>query len=136
MTNLPPKNPWPDFDPGIHYVKERAAKGQRAELCIECRGPATCMPRLYVPCSKLAIKQIPDISALMSVTFCERHFSLLKAAQFLTGERGRVIRESIEAEFRKRGSHPNFDAAVIGRIPVTDPDFARGQKAVDISRRN
>lgn len=138
MTDQP-KSPFSPLDLGIHYVKDKsnvARKGQRKELCIVCRSPATCMPRLYVPCSKLSLRQIKDVSALMAATFCDRHFSLLKASQFLDGEKNRPVRESIEAEFQKRGSHPNFDKAVIGRIPVSDPDFARGQQAVDTARRN
>ena len=124
-----------DLTGGIHYIKDdnQKPKGQKAEVCVQCGSPATCMPRVYVPCSKLSINQIEDISALMSVTFCDRHFIQLKPAQFLHRAEVRV---EFERLFRERGSNPNFDKAVIGRIELSNPDFARGQKAVEMARKN
>jgi len=116
---------------GIHYVRDRAPPPEKPEpaFCTRCGQPATCMPRVYVPCSKLAIEQIDDVSSLMTVTFCDRHFFLLKAAEFLEGEGNAPVREQFAAIFRQRGSIPNFAKAVIGRVSHTEPDYLNGQKA-------
>jgi hypothetical protein len=127
---------WED-ETGIHYVKDRSKPVEKPEPanCIRCGQPATCMPRVYVPCSPLAIKQIDDVSSLMAVTFCDRHFFLLKAAEFLDGETNAPVREQFAAQFRMKGSIPNFAKAVIGRVSSKEPDYLNGQKAQRKSRQ-
>lgn len=124
---------------GIHAVRRarRAVKKPPREDCMVCHQDATCCGRLYVPCSKLAIIQVPDVSALLcGMFFCDKHFKDLTAKEVFASDMGKVIREGIEKEFLRRGSYPNFDMAVIGRIPRMEPDYAKAQLARDIVRRN
>ena len=133
---------WEDMG-GVHYVKDDGSDGpksQRSELCNVCMKPATCCARLYVPPYSIALDRSKDVSVLLcGLYWCDRHFSEIQAQaqRFVTGERGAQIREAIELEYRQRGggNYPNFDKAVIGRIPLSDPDFARGQVAVDVARQ-
>lgn len=118
-------------------VKEKP----RPETCrwsAGCNQEATCMPRLYVPASQF-LSMNPnsdDVSALLTLPFCDRHFYQLDAQQILNGAYGgEEIKAAVSMEFRKRAANPNFAKAVIGRIPTTDPDYLRGQKANDAARK-
>ena len=142
MTDVPD---FPVGDEGIHYVKEsRRPEPVKQEFCASCRGvvPATCCVRIYVPASALSFNAgVHDVSILMSgVFFCDRHYWLLldgnlklkpeAAAKFLTAE----VKAAVEIEFRKRNAYPNFAKATAGRIPTTDADYRRAQRAVEVAR--
>lgn len=88
-----------------------------------CPNAATCCARLYVPSHAMSINAgAKDVSALMGAAFCDACFKKLKPEQFLRTE----VKERIAMEFRRtRNATPNFAKAVIGRIPLYDPDFAR-----------
>lgn len=126
---------------GIHFVSDKMANKMttapvRREVCVKCGSPATCMGRLYVPASKLSMNAAAeDVSALLcGLTYCDRHFAIIQAnpGQFLIPG----IMATIDLEFKKRNAYPNFKKAVIGRIPIADPDFARGQKAAEVARKS
>lgn len=130
---------WEDHT-GIHYVKDRTPVKEkpRPEVCGKCGSPATCVGRLYVPCSALSANHCEDVSVLLAgsgLFWCDSHFYELKGPEFLEGERGAQIREAVGREFVKRNAVPNFAKAVIGRIPTTDDDYLRAQKAIDMARQ-
>lgn len=130
---------------GIHFVKNKGGEPApaQAEICAVCRSPATCCTRLYVPPSALSINAgADDVSVLMAgVYFCDRHYFLLldgdlklkpeARAKFITQE----VMAAISFEFRKRNAYPNFDKATAGRVPANDPDYRRGQTAVQVARK-
>lgn len=102
-----------------------------------CSRAATCLPRLYVPKSKLSINQnADDVSALMGMPLCDTCFSKLTAKELLSGESGAAIRTSVEQVFRERNAFPNFDKAVIGRVAEQDHDFGRFEIMKDQVRAN
>jgi hypothetical protein len=91
-----------------------------------CRQDATCVGRLYVPAHPLSRnRDAKPITAMLGLPLCDTHFALLDVRKVLGGERGQAIRESVEAEFKRRGAMPDFDKASIGRINQTDHDFGR-----------
>lgn len=102
-----------------------------------CNQSATCLPRLYVPKSKLSINQAADdVSALMGMPLCDRCFPKLTAKELLSGESGDAIRAQITEVFRQRNAHPNFDRAVIGRVAQQDHDFGRFEIMKEKTRAN
>lgn len=92
-----------------------------------CSRPATCLPRLYVPASKLSRNfAAEDVTALMGMPLCDLHFPQVTAKMLLSDARGGLqIRDQIADEFRKRNAYPSFDRAVIGRISESEADFKR-----------
>lgn len=120
---------------GIHYVKDRERQKIRQEPCRRhgCRALATCMPRLYVPRHAMSLARGDDISSLMDLELCDRHHYMLKAADFLHREEVRLM---IANECRKQNCMPDFDKAVIGRVPLYDPDFMRMREARAKQRQN
>lgn len=128
---------WEDVA-GIHYVKDPKAvkRAGPVEKCMgaNCSADAVCMPRLYVPAHPMSIvRDQEDVSALMGVKLCDRCFYLLKPGQFLRHDE---VRATFAAEFQKRNGVPNFDKAVIGRIPIYDPDFAKMEEIRQKARQN
>lgn len=102
-----------------------------------CNRAATCLPRLYVPKSKLSINQAADdVSALMGMPLCDGCFKKLTAKELLSGESGAVIRQSVERVFRERNAFPNFDKAAIGRVAQQDHDFGRFEIMKEKARVN
>lgn len=102
-----------------------------------CNRAATCLPRLYVPKSKLSINQgAEDVTALMGMPLCETCFKKLKAKELLEGESGEAIRTQITEVFRQRNAFPNFDRAVIGRVAQQDHDFGRFEIMKEKARVN
>lgn len=103
-----------------------------------CNAMATCLPRLYVPASKLSANlDAEDVSALMGMPLCNAHFPMVTAEQLLADERGgAAIREGIARVFRERNAHPNFDKAVVGRVSSHDEDFKRFLAMQERARQN
>ena len=127
-----PDAAWED-DLGIHFVRDKSPPKLRGDpgRCMQCGAPATCMPQLFVPCSALAINQVKAVSSLMSVTLCDKHFfdAQKTPQQFLAEPH---VREAFMQQFTRRGSYPNFDKAVVGRVPASDEDY---QKLATMMRR-
>lgn len=129
----------PKFAGGISYRKSDSEKPAtfKREACRRagCKYDATCMPRLYIPRHKMSINaRADDVSALMGIALCERHFREVQKSPGLFLHR-QEVRDSIATEFRKRNAMPDFDRAVIGRIPLYDPDYARIKKLEERVRR-
>jgi hypothetical protein len=102
-----------------------------------CNRAATCLPRLYVPKSRLSINQdADDVSAMMGMPLCDTCFSKLTAKELLAGGSGEAIRAAVTDVFRQRNAFPNFDKAVIGRIAQQDHDFGRFEIMKEKSRAN
>lgn len=85
-----------------------------------CYADADCLPKLWVPAHPLSPKKFDGVCSIMGMPMCFRHMSRLMPRQFVEKQ---TVRDSITADFRRKGAIPHFEKATLSYVRKREPEF-------------
>lgn len=89
-----------------------------------CKNQATCIPALVVPSSPLSQnKKYEGVRSVLWLPLCTSHFTPQNLSSFINSEGQKMMRDSIEMDFRHNGALAAWSEAKFQAVPTINPEY-------------